>query len=164
MSLTVASLVLWPAVATDWMPVKTESYVELYCDVPQITLIVGSSFNLLLISACAIFACITRGLPDNFNESWYIFLCVVTTIFIWIAFFTTYFSAFYVVYKTALLAAVLILNSLVVLVAFFGAKIYAIAFVADKDIKVNDHEGSMSNGFQTELSTVSNGNTETAGK
>ena len=150
---------MWPAEATDWMPVKTEKYVELYCDVPQMSLIVGTSFNLLLITACAIFAFVARGLPDNFNESWYIFLCVVTTLFIWIAFFTTYFSAFYVVYKAALLAAALILNSLVVVVAFFGPKIYAIAFIADKDIKLTDFEGSMSYGGQTETSVVSK-NTE----
>ena len=144
------------------MPVKSEEYVELYCDVPQMSLVIGTSFNLLLIAGCSILAFIARGLPDNFNECWYIFLCVVTTIFIWIAFFTTYFSAFYVVYKAALLAAALILNSLVVIIAFFGPKIYAIAFIADKDIKISDFEGSMSRGGQTETSVVSHGTTETS--
>ena len=149
----------WPARATDWMPIKTRNYVELFCDVPEITLIVGTGYNLLLITACSVFAFVARGLPDNFNESWYIFLCVMTTLFIWIAFFTTYFSAFYVVYKAALLAAALILNSLVVLVAFFGPKIYAIAFIPDENIKITDFEGSMSRGGQTESSAVSTGST-----
>ena len=140
---------------------KSEEYVELYCDVPQMSLIIGTSFNLLLIAGCCILAFIARGLPDNFNECWYIFLCVVATIFIWIAFFTTYFSAFYAVYKAALLAAALIMNSLVVIIAFFGPKIYAIAFIADKDIKITDFEGSVSRGRQTETSVVSHGTSDT---
>ena len=125
------------------------------------SLIIGTSFNLLLIAGCCILAFIARGLPDNFNECWYIFLCVVATIFIWIAFFTTYFSAFYAVYKAALLAAALIMNSLVVIIAFFGPKIYAIAFIADKDIKITDFEGSVSRGRQTETSVVSHGTSDT---
>ena len=152
------SLVLWPARAVDWMPVKTENYVELFCDVPKITLVIGTSFNLLLITMCSVFAFIARGLPDNFNESWYIFLCVVTTLVIWIAFFTTFFSAFYVVYKAALLAAALILNSMVVVVSFFGPKMYAIAFIPDDKIKITDFSGSMSRGGQTETSVVSTAN------
>ena len=149
------SLVLWPARAVDWMPVKTKRYVELFCDVPEITLVIGTSYNLLLVTACSIFAFIARGLPDNFNESWHIFLCVVTTLFVWIAFFTTYFSAFYVVYKAALLAAALILNSLVVLVAFFIPKMYALAFISEENIQISDFKGSMSRGGQTESSGVS---------
>ena len=149
-----ASLILWPARASDWMPIKTEDYVELYCDVPEMTLVVGISYNLLVIIVCSVFAFVARGLPDNFNESWYIFLCVVTTLFIWIAFFTTYFSAFYVVYKAALLAAALIFNSLVVVVAFFGPKMYALVFIPDEKIKITDFTGSMSRGGQTETSVV----------
>ena len=124
------------------------------------SLVVGTSFNLLLMTACAGFAFIVRDLPDNYNESWYIFLCVVTTLVIWIAFFTTYISVFYVVYKAALLAAALILISLVVVVAFFGPKIYAIAFIADKDIQITDFEGSISYGNRTQTSMVSTENTE----
>ena len=149
-----ASLILWPARATDWMPIKTEKYVELYCDVPEMTLVVGTSYNLLVITVCSIFAFVAKGLPDNFNESWYIFLCVVTTLFIWIAFFTTYFSTFYLVYKAALLAAALILNSLVVLVAFFGPKMYALVFIPDDKIKITDFTGSMNRGGQTQTSVV----------
>ena len=128
------------------------------------SLVVGTSFNLLLMTACAGFAFIVRDLPDNYNESWYIFLRVVTTLVIWIAFFTTYISVFYVVYKAALLAAALILNSLVVVVAFFGPKIYAIALIADKDIQITDFEGSISYGNRTQTSMVSTENTEGAEK
>ena len=144
------------------MPARTEKYVELYCDVPMMSLIVGTSFNLLLMAACSVFAFIARSLPDNFNESWYIVLCVVTTLVIWIAFFTTYISVFYFVYNAALLAAALILNSLVVVVAFFGPKIYAIAFIADKDIQITDFNGSVSYGSRTQTSVVSTQNTEVA--
>ena len=161
--LTVASIIHWPAVAEVWMPVRTENYVELYCNVPQMSLIMGSMLNLLLITACSILAFMARSLPDNFNESWYILLCVVTTLFIWVAFFTTYFSAFYAIYKAALLGSALILNSLVVIIAFFGPKIYAIAFIADKDIKITNFEGSMTRGGQSQsnMSVVSSTATDT---
>lgn len=137
------------------MPIVTEPQVELYCVVPDVTLFVCTSFNLILVLACSVLAFLARGLPDNFNESWYIFLCVCTTIFVWVAFFTTYFSAYYMYYKAALLAAALILNGCVVMLAMFAPKIYALIYVADKDIKITDFSGSVSRGGTTRQTNVS---------
>ena len=128
------------------MPARTEKYVELYCDVPYPSIILGTSLNMLLILGCSILAFVARNLPDNFNESWYIFICVTTTLVVWIGFFTSYYSAFYQLYKAAILGAALILNSLVVIFALFGPKIYAIVFVADADVQISNFQGTISRG------------------
>ncbi len=86
----------------------------------------------------------SRSLPDNFNESWYIFLSVCTTLFIWIAFLPTYFNAFYAYHKSALLALALILNGLVVLICLVGPKVYALFYIEDTDIKISDFSGRTS--------------------
>ena len=118
-----------------YMPVDTVEYVELQCNMPLISLVVPMSFNLFLLFLCAIFGFLTRKLPDNFNESWYIFISVITTIFIWIAFVPTYLLAFYAYHKAALLALALILNSFIIMLCLFVPKLYALFFVDEKNIK-----------------------------
>ena len=128
------------------MPVSTKPYVELQCQQDIKGLLIPLAFNILLILTCAIFAFLTRKLPDNFNESWYIFLCVSTTLFVWIAFFPTYFTAFYAYHKAALLAFALILNAAVTLICMFGPKVYALYYVNENDIKVTDFSQSATRG------------------
>ena len=139
------SAILWPIEAALTMPVLTEKQVELHCQQPLEGLLTPLSYNLLLIFLCSVLAFLTRKLPDNFNESWYIFLCVSTTLFIWIAFLPTYFAAFYAYHKATLLALALILNGVVTLVCLFGPKIYALYYIADKDIKITDFSSSTFN-------------------
>ena len=122
------------------MPVPTERYVELLCDLPLYNLVVPLSYNLLLLLLCAIFGFLTRKLPDNFNESWYIFISVTTTLFVWIAFLPTYFVSFYAYHKAALLALALILNSAVTALCLFAPKLYALFYVDEKMIKVTNFE------------------------
>ncbi len=121
-----------------YMPVKTEKYVELLCNMPVLSLAIPLSFNILLLLLCSVFGFLTRKLPDNFNESWYIFISVSTTIFLWIAFFPTYLMAFYGYHKAALLALALILNGSVTILCLFVPKMYVIFFVDETDIKVTN--------------------------
>ena len=123
-----------PSRSTLQMPVLTEPYVELYCDRPMPILMTPLIFNLLLLLLCCIFAFLTRKLPDGFNESWYIFLSVSTTLFIWIAFLPTYFLTFYAYHKEALLALALLLNALACIVCLFAPKLYALVYLGDADI------------------------------
>ena len=58
------------------MPVVTERFVELNCSLPLGALLPGLIFNLMLLSMCAVYGYLTRKLPENFNESWYIFVSV----------------------------------------------------------------------------------------
>ena len=136
--LCITGFVLNVPMATRNMPVTTEKFVELLCNISIVNILLPLSFNFILLLLCAVFGFLTRKLPDNFNESWYIFISVITTIFIWIAFLTTNLLAFYAYHKAALLALALILNSFIVLICLFGPKIYAVYFVNEKDIKITN--------------------------
>ena len=114
------------------MPVTSEKYVEMLCDLPISGLIPPLAYNLLLILCCSFYAFKARTLPDNFNESRYIFLSVCTTIFLWFAFIPTYFTAFYATQKTLLLACILLLNPTVMLLCLYIPKLYAI-YMVDED-------------------------------
>ena len=147
------------------MPIATEKYVELHCQQDQLGLLLPLSYNLLLIFACSIFAFMTRKLPGNFNESWYIFLSVCTTLFIWVAFLPTYYVTFYAYHKAALLAFAMILNGVVTVVCFFVPKIYAVFYVDEKDIKVaNFDESEFATSLESRRSSaaVTNGSVQTA--
>ena len=118
------------------MPVRTEKFVELYCSLPLIGLLPPLAFNILLVLLCAIFGFLTRKLPENFNESWYIFVSVSTTMFLWLVFLPTYFTAFYASHQVVLLASCLLINASVTLICLFIPKIYAIHFVDEEQLKL----------------------------
>ena len=145
---TAASVLHNPG-AIFFQPVRTTEYVELLCNMPLMSLVIPLSFNISLLLLCAVFGFLTRKLPDNFNESWYIFISVSTTIFIWIAFLPTYLMAFYAYHKAALLALALILNASVTILCLFVPKIYALYFVDEKNIKITNFD------FETSTKSVS---------
>ena len=140
--LTAVAAWLFPAGAALHMPVPTEEYVELMCSLPLQNLVVPLGYNILLLLLCSVFGFLSRKLPDNFNESWYIFISVTTTLFVWVAFLPTYFTAFYAYHKESLLALALILNGTVTILCLFAPKLYAVYYVQDKDIKVSNFETS----------------------
>jgi len=89
---------------------------------------------LVLVIGCAGHAFLTRKLPENFNESWYIFVSVATTSFLWVVFLPTYFSMFEAYLQSALLAFCLFVNGTVTLFCLYLPKVYAIYFVDEDDI------------------------------
>ncbi len=119
------------------MPVTTEKFVELYCNMDIINITVPLGLNFLVLILCAVYGFLTRKLPDNFNESWFIFISVSATIFVWIAFLPTHVMAFYAYHKAALLSLALVLNGGVTSLSLFAPKIYAVYFVDEKKIKNN---------------------------
>ena len=80
---------------------------------------------------CSIYAVKTRRLPDNFNESKLIFLVVLATLFMWLAFLPTYFTVSHDQQKVALLTMFLILNSTLLILCLYAPKIYAILYVEE---------------------------------
>ena len=118
------------------MPVASEKYVEMLCDLPITGLIPPMTYNLLLILCCLMYAFKARALPDNFNESKYIFLSVCTTIFLWFAFIPTYFTAFYATHKTLLLGCILLRNPTVMLLCLYIPKVYAIYMVNEDQMSI----------------------------
>ena len=77
----------------------------------------------------SVYAVKTRRLPDNFNESKLIFLLVLATLFLWLAFLPTYFTAYYAQQKVALLTMFLVLNSTLMILCLYAPKVYAILYV-----------------------------------
>ena len=121
------------------MPVPTERHVERTCALPVEALVLPVSYNLVLILIAAIYGYKTRKLPNNFNESGYIFSCVCSTLFLWVAFLPTYFAAFHATHKSMLLILSLLLNSSVILVLIFVTRIYALYYVEEDKLHFSMH-------------------------
>ena len=102
------------------------------------TMVMFLAYNLLLICACTVYAFKTRKLPDNFNESRFISLCVYTTLVLWGAFIPAYFTVSSGRHKVLLLSLVLLLNGTVALILLFISKLYALLCVEEGTMNVND--------------------------
>ena len=129
------SMTLLPPDVIVRMPITTDKYVELACDQEQLGFLLPLSYNLLLLLLCAIHGLLCRKLPENFNESWYIFVSVSTTLFIWVVFLPTYFSTFYAYHQVALLDLCLMLNGFITLLTLYAPKLYAVYFIEEDMIK-----------------------------
>ncbi len=117
------------------MPIPTLPYVEMSCARPVLAFLLPLSLNLVLILACAVLGFLTRKLPENFNDSWYIFLSVSSTLFMWVVFLPTYFTMFYAVYKAAMLLLCLLLNAAITVGCQFAPKLYALYYVQEEKMK-----------------------------
>ena len=104
-------------------PIILENYVELVCDLPERGFICSMCYNLLLVIICTVYAFKTRSLPDNFNESRCICLCVYTTLVIWLAFLPTYFTTPIAYYQVILISCALLLNATVILLCLYVPKL-----------------------------------------
>ena len=133
--LLVATAFLVPPEARLEMPVRTEKLVELSCYLPLRALLLPILYNIAIILLCAVHGFTTRKLPENFNESRYICISVLTTTFLWVVFLPAYFTAFYTYLQAGILAFCLILNATVTLLCLFVPKLYAIYFVDEEQLK-----------------------------
>ncbi len=141
--MSVTSELMYPTTVREKMPIETQPYLELYCHLELPALIIALVFNLTLIILCAFFGFMTRALPDNFNESKFIFFSVMTTTFLWIMFLPTYFTTFFAYYKTILLATCLVVNATLTLVLLFGPKVYAVIFKSEEGTTTSNSGSSL---------------------
>ena len=107
-------------------PVMLEKYVELICKSPEQGFICSMCYNLLLVIICTVYAFKTRALPDNFNESRCICLCVYTTLVIWLAFLPSYFTTPTAYYQIILISCALLLNATVTLLCLYIPRLYGL--------------------------------------
>ena len=63
--------------ARERMKVLTERHVELFCDLPLVSFLAPVAYNVALILLAAVYGFLTRKLPENYNESWYIFIYIM---------------------------------------------------------------------------------------
>ena len=117
------------------MPTPFVEYVELYCDKPVVWFVVPLAYNIVLMTVCAVLGFLTRRLPENFNESAFIFVSVATTLFAWVVFIPAYFSASYAYLQSAILAFCLLLNTFVTIGCQFLRVVYAVFFVPPESIR-----------------------------
>lgn len=136
-SILVAGLEKPTAILTQ--PVRSEAFVELSCDFTLTGLASFLAYNLTLVLLCSIFAFKTRKLPDNFNESRFMSMCVATTLVIWLAFIPTFLTSSRQYLKTLLLTLALLLNHSVALVFLFLSKLYAVIYLQNE---AQDHTAS----------------------
>ena len=151
--MSAVTILMFPPNVDLRMPVASEKYVEMLCDLPVSGLIPPLAYNMLLILCCCFYAFKARALPDNFNESRYIFLSVCTTVFLWFAFIPTYFTAFYATQKTLLLACILLLNPTVMLLCLYIPKLYAIYMLDEEQMSLVT--GTMNAGGKQRFATFS---------
>ena len=128
-------MVISAPVPTLQMPIPTKRLVELYCAMPLEVFMIPIIYNIVLILLCALHGFLTRLLPENFNESKFIFISVSTTSVLWTVFLPTYFTTFYTYHQAAILAFCLILNATITLLCLFVPKIYAVYFIDETSIK-----------------------------
>jgi hypothetical protein len=140
MSLQVVLMVvmqnLSPIAPIKRMPVHTEKYVEHICSRTIWVFLTPLIYNIAMLTVCAVYGFRTRKLPQNFNESWFIFISVATTLFAWVVILPSYFNAFYAYHQEALLALCLIINVYITLLCQYGPKIYAIYYVDKETMQV----------------------------
>ena len=111
------------------MPVLIEPYVELTCVQDITSFSIPLSYNVIFITMCGFYGYITRKLPENFNESGFIFVSVSTTIFSWLVFLPTYFTVYSSKHKALILALCLLLNGFITVICLFAPKVYALFLV-----------------------------------
>ena len=109
-------------------------FVELFCEKTVGWFVVPLAYNILLMTVCAAIGFLTRSLPENFNESAFIFISVATTLFAWVVFIPAYFNAYYAYLQSAILAFCLLLNTFVTIGCQFLRIVYAVFFIPPESI------------------------------
>ena len=110
---------------------------DILCVFPTGPFVTSLAFNLTLLVVCAVFALLNRKLPENFNESKFIIICVYSTVVLWLAFIPAYFLIMSI-YRILFLSLVLIINGLMIMGGLFLPKVYAVYFVKAGDMHVYD--------------------------
>ena len=143
-----------PPMAHMRMQVTTRRHVELFCSMRLDMFMLCLGYNLMLVLFCAAHAFLARKLPGNFNESWYLFVSVCTTSFLWVVFLPTYFTTYYAQHQAALLAFCLFVNGTCTLLCLFVPKVYAVYYVDEKDLAIDPNATQSTLGTGTNMAKV----------
>ena len=105
-----------------------QGVVELACEVPTGGLISFLAYNLPLVFICTILAFKTRHLPDNFNESLFIAMCVTSTLILSNCFIIVYTLSPVKSTRIMSMAIALLCNHSVALIFLFLSRVCAVLF------------------------------------
>ena len=126
-----------PTVSELRMPRPFERYVEATCSFSKATFLVPLTINMSLIALCVVMAFLTRKLPQNYNESHYVFVSTSTTLFVWSVFLPTHFTVGQSEHRSLLLAFSLQINAYVIMLVQYGPKVYAAFWLNEQRLNVN---------------------------
>ena len=123
--------------------------VELICEENQLLLFIPTGYNVFIILITAYLGYSTRKLPENFKETLNIFVCAVSTVFLWISFFPIY-NFLSSNYERVLVFLInLHFSGFFYVICLFLPKIYGIVFLNEEQMKVKVWQS-----FETEKSSV----------
>ena len=135
MVINFVTLILSPPTVSPCMPKADVRFVELCCNFSAIGLASFLAYNMVLVLTCTVYAFKTRKLPDNFNESRFISMCVYSTLVVWLALGSTYFIVPRCYHRIMLLSLALVINDSVALLFLFCPKVYVLLCLDDDEIK-----------------------------
>lgn len=135
--LAAVSEVVDRSVATFYQPSAYSKYVEIYCHKSVVWFLVPLAYNMALMVGCAVLGFLVRHLPENYNDSQFIFISVLTTFFVWILFIPAYFIASYAYIRSVIIGFSLMSNIGVTLGCQYLRIAYAVLFVSTDKIKFN---------------------------
>lgn len=115
------------------MPSPYVKFVEMFCSKDLALFLVPLGYNIALMCVCAAIGCVTRKLPENFNESAYIFASVSMTLFSWLVFVPAYVAQSSQALQPAVMGFCLVINSSIALACQFFRVVYAVFFIAPKE-------------------------------
>ncbi|XP_072043802.1 metabotropic glutamate receptor-like [Amphiura filiformis] len=118
------------------IPTPPQPRLELYCKFSPVFL-ASCVYNLLIITACCVFAFLARKVPSNYNESKFIAITVYSTLVVCLAALPVYSTAIIVLQKKATLCITLLINAYITLIFLYTPKLYAIMFVLE-GLKIED--------------------------
>ncbi|XP_038058587.1 metabotropic glutamate receptor 4-like [Patiria miniata] len=116
-----------------------EPRLELYC-VFDTGFLVSSTYNLVLILACCVFAFLARRVPDNYNESKFIGASVYSTLLACLAAITVYYTSRDSLQKVAAICMAVLLNAYLTAACVYIPKLYAIRFLSSALQSTGDDE------------------------
>ncbi|KAK2146922.1 hypothetical protein LSH36_579g05074 [Paralvinella palmiformis] len=126
-----------PNLPTLMMPIPLKRQVEVTCSITKLDFLLPLTFNMILISTSVLMAFLTRKLPENFNESHYIFVSTSSTLFMWTVFLPTHFTVVYSQYRSVLLSICLQVNAFITMSVQYGPKVYAVFWLNEHDVGIN---------------------------
>ena len=106
---------------------RIEPLIEKSCRIPQSSLLVNIPI-VLLVLICAVLAFKTRQLPNNFNETRYVFLCAIGTFLVTLGFIPSIILTKQELLKTLMYALMIGVHHTVALIFILFSKVRAVIF------------------------------------
>ncbi|KAL8576965.1 hypothetical protein ACOMHN_006561 [Nucella lapillus] len=127
----IVPVLMYPTWQKKTAPYQYKPYVEFTCVFPLASIASFLFFNFILAAACGFLAYKTRHLPQGFNESKFITICISTVLTIFVGFIPTFMVTHSSLLKMQITNVIVFLNHSLALIFLFLPKIYAVLRVEE---------------------------------